>query len=264
MALPDHYTGKDGEIKIDGNIATLVNFSLDISVGTIASARIGKVSDLTYPGKKSVSGTITQVLITGDLLAMMIGADADITTSALETLLDTFNLDAAAREETTITNDPTDPTTVKATLTVGDAVTTAGSIMIHGTDSNDAQVTETINFAAMAVGDGAQVVHGSQIFKTTDFVTIMAALESGAASYSAIKLEGVSGTKTLKPGTSELFTIIGKVVDANGKYFQMTATDCFFTAGTFPIGDAETIVQTDLPFVLQDPDEDLELVWTSA
>jgi hypothetical protein len=263
MANPTHYTGSDGEIQIGGNPITLVNFSLDMSVGVINSATIGKRSDMKYAGKFDVTGTITQVLVTGDLMAMLIGATSDITTSTLETLLDTFTLDAGAREETTITTDPADPTSVKATLTVGDAVTTAGSIVIHGTDSSDDYVTEVLTFAAMAVGDPAQVIYGTQAFKTTDFVDIEAALESGAASYSAIKLEGVDGTKTITPGEPTLFNIIGKVTDGTS-YYQMTANNCFFTGGTFPIGDAETLVQTDLPFVMQDPDNDLTLVWTSA
>jgi hypothetical protein len=264
MALPTHYTGSDGEIQIGGAPTTLVNFSLDMSVGVINSASIGKRSDMKYAGKFDVSGTITQVLVTGDLMAKMIGAAADITTSSLEALLAATDLDAAAREELLITSDPTHPTSVKATMTVGDVLTTAGSIIIHGTDSSDNYVTEVISFAAMSVGDPAQVLYGSQAFKTTDFVDIEAALESGTAgNYSQIKLDGVSGTKTITPGEPTLFNIIGKVTDGTS-YYQMTANNCFFTGGTFPVGDAETLVQTDLPFVMQDPDSDLTLVWTSA
>lgn len=263
MALPTHYTGSDGEIQIGGSPTTLVNFSIDMAVGVINSATIGKRSDMKYAGKFDVTGTITQVLVTGDLMAKLIGDTSGITTSSLEVLLAATDLDAAAREELPITSDPTAATSVKATLTVGDAVTTAGSIVIHGTDSSDDYVTEVISFAAMAVGDPAQVLYGTQAFKTTDFVDIEAALESGAVSYSTIKLDGVDGTKTITPGEPTLFNIIGKVTDGTS-YYQMTANNCFFTGGTFPIGDAETLVQTDLPFVMQDPDTDLTLVWTSA
>ena len=263
MALPTHYTGSDGEIQIGGSPTTLVDFSIDMSVGVINSATIGKRSDMKYAGKFDVTGSITQVLVTGDLMAMLIGDTSGITTSTLESLLVATDLDAAAREELPITNDPTAPTSVKATLTVGDAVTTAGSIVIHGTDSSDDYVTEVISFAAMAIGDPAQVLYGTQAFKTTDWVDIEAALESGAVTYSQIKLDGVDGTKTITPGEPTLFNIIGKVTDGTS-YYQMTANNCFFTGGTFPIGDAETLVQTDLPFVMQDPDTDLTLVWTSA
>lgn len=263
MTLPTHYTGSDGEIQIGGAPTALVNFSIDMAVGVINSPAIGKRSDMKYAGKFDVTGTITEVLVTGDLMAMLIGDTSGITTSSLESLLAATDLDAAAREELPITSDPTAPTSVKATLTVGDAVTTAGSIVIHGTDTSDDYVTEVISFAAMAVGDPAQVLYGTQAFKTTDFVDIEAALESGAVTYSQIKLDGVDGTKTITPGEPTLFNIIGKVTDGTS-YFQMTANNCFFTGGTFPIGDAETLVQTDLPFVMQDPDTDLTLVWTSA
>ena len=259
-----HYTGKDGEIKIDGVVTTLVDFSIDISVGVIASGRIGKVSDKKYPGKKDITGKITQVLITGDLLAKLIGDTSTITTSSAETLLAATDLDAGAREELSITSDPTNPTTVKYTLTVGDADTSAGSVVVHGTDVDDNYVTEVIDFDAMSTGDAAQVKLGTQVFKTTDYIDVEAALEAGTTTYSTIKLEGVTGTKTITPGTSTMFDIIGKVVDDDGNYFQMTANNCFFTGGNFPISDAETLVQTDLPFVIQDPDADLSLVWTST
>ena len=263
MALPTHYTGSDGEIQIDTVITTLVNFSIDIGVGVINSPRIGKVSDMKYAGKKDVTGSITQVLVTGDLLAKLMGGT--IVTSTLETLLGVIDLDAAAREELPIGSDPTHPTSVKVTLTVGDAVTTAGSIVIHGTDASDDYITEVLDFAAMAVGDPVQVVNGTQAFKTTDFVDVEAALESGSpGNYSTLKIEGVTGTKSVSPGTSVLFNIVGRVEDAAGKHFQMTANNCFFTGGTFPIGDAENLVETDLPFVMRDADTDLTLVWSSS
>ena len=258
-----HYTGKDGEIKIDTVTTTLVDFSIDIAVGVIASGRIGKVSDKKYPGKKDITGKITQVLITGDLLAKLIGDTSTITTSTTEALLAATNLDAAAREELATDGSPTDPTSVKYTLTVGDANTTAGSVVLHGTDVDGNYVTEVIDFDAMTVGDAAQVKNGTQIFKTTDYIDVEAALESGTTVFSTIKLDGVTGTKTITPGTSTMFNIVGKVTDGTN-YFQMTANNCFFTGGNFPIADAETLVQTDLPFVIQDPDSDVSLVWTST
>lgn len=266
MALPTHYTGKDGEIKINGVATTLVDFDLSVDVGVITSSRIGKVSDTRYPGKKHVSGKIKQVLVTGDLFAMMIGATADITTSTLETLLAaTELLTSQGRHEIDAITDPTTPTSVKVTLTVGTVATTAGSIVIHGTDASGDYITEVLDFDAMAVGDGAQVVYGSQAFTTSDFVDVEAALAKGSSgTCSELKVEGVTGTKTITPGTSEKFTIIGKVVDAAGKHFQMTASNCFFVGGSFPIGDAEALVETDLPFEIEDADTDLELVWTSA
>lgn len=260
-----HFLGSDGEIKINGNVKSQVtDFVVDISVDTIASARVGQKSDKQYPGKVGISGSINEVLITAELLSFVVGDNNTLTTSSAEVLLAATDLDAAAREELPVTSDPTNPTSVKATLTVGDAVTTAGSIVIHGTDVNDDYVTEVIDFAAMAVGDPAQVVYGTQQFKTSDYVDIEAALESGTTTYSTIKLEGITGTKTMTPGDATLFTIIGKVVDADNNYAQITLNNCFFTSGNFPIGDANTLVACDLPFVCQNPDSDMSLVWTST
>lgn len=260
-----HFLGSDGEIKIDGNVKSEVtDFSVDISVNAIASARIGQKSDKNYPGKVGITGSINEVLITAELLSMVIGDSSTLTTSTLETLLAATDLDAGARDELAVTNDPTDPTSVKATLTVGDANVLAGSIVIHGTNTSDAYVTEVISFAAMTVGDPAQVLYGSQPFKTTAFVDVEAGLEKGAIAYSTLKLEGITGTKTMTPGDATMFTIIGKVIDANSNYAQITLTNCFFTGGNFPIGDADTLVACDLPFICQNPDTDMSLVWTST
>jgi len=263
MGLPEHYTGSNGVISIDSVPQTIAKFSIDVKTDVVVDYQIGDECDRSYPGKKHVTGLIEETLITGDNFAKLVGDTSTIATSSLETLLDTFNLDAGAREETTITDDPADPTTVKCTLNVGDAVTTAGAIVIHGTDSNDNYAVEVVDFAAMSVGDAAQVVQATQIFKTTDHVTIEAALESGSSSYSTIKLEGVDGVKTITLGESTYFDLIGKVEDSDGKYIQISLEDCWLTAGTFPIGDKNSIVKTALPFIVKNPGT-LDLAWTST
>ena len=268
MALPDHYTGKDGEIKIGGVATALVNFNIDINVGVITSGQIGQVSDLSYPGKKAVSGTITEVLITGDLMAMMMGADADITTSSTAACLAATDMSDNTRTEIVTGADTSaNPTSVKVTLTSCDTSNnSAGSIVLQGTDSSGDTVTEVMSFDAITAGDANQIKYGSQIFASVDYIDVSANLRQGAGdtAWNTLKVDWVSGTKSIVLGTSEHFDIIGKVEDANGKYFQMTANNCFFTGGTFPIGDAETLVETDLPFVMRDADTDLTLVWSSA
>lgn len=261
-----HFLGSDGIITVAGDVkAGITDFSIDISVDTIASARVGQKSDKQYPGKVGITGTLNEVLITPELLSFVVGDSNTLTTSSAEALLTATDLDAAAREELTITPNPTDPTSVKVTLTVGDAVTTAGSVVVHGTDVSGNYVTEVIDFAAMAVGDPAQVVYGSQQFNTTTFVDVEAALESGTpGNYSTLKIDGITGVKTMTPGDATLFTIIGKVIDPDSNYAQITLDNCFFTSGNFPIGDANTLVACDLPFICQDPDSDMSLVWTST
>jgi len=263
-----HFLGSDGEIKIAGNIKSqITDFSVDISVDTIASARVGQKSDKQYAGKVGITGTINEVLITAELLSFVVGDSNTLTTSSAATLLAATELLAATgRQEITITPDPANPTSVKVTLTVGDTDnTTAGSIVIHGTDATDNYVAEVIDFAAMTVGDPAQIKYGTQQFKTTTFVDAEAALAAGATGHcTEIKIEGITGTKTMTPGNATLFTIIGKVEDSDSNYAQITLNNCFFTSGNFPIGDANTLVACDLPFICQDPDSDMSLVWTST
>lgn len=262
-----HFLGSDGEIKIDGNVKSQVtDFSVDIAVDTIPSARVGQKSDKIYAGKVGITGSINEVLITAEMLSFVVGDSNSLTTSSAEALLVVTELLAAsARHEITITPNPTNPTSVKATLTVATDATTAGSIVVHGTDVSDNYVTEVIDFDAMTSGDPAQVVYGTQQFKSTTFVDVEAALASGTTGdCSELKIDGITGTKTMTPGNATLFTIIGKVIDADSNYAQITLNNCFFTSGNFPIGDANTLVSCDLPFVCQDPDSDMSLVWTTT
>ena len=260
-----HFRGSDGEIKIDGSVVTVVDFSVDITTSVIASPRVGKVADKKYAGKQDITGTITQVLVTPDLLSYVIGDSDSLTTSTAEDLLAATDVSANAWSEIAITSDPTDPTSVKCTLTAGDASANAGSIIIRGTNSSDDIVTEVIDFAAMEYGDAAQVIYGSQNFKTTDYVDVSANLQPTPSSVSnTLKIEGITGTKTMSPGNATIFDIIGKVEDSNSNHATITCNNCFFTSGNFPIGDSNTLVSCDLPFVVQDADDDVTLVWTST
>lgn len=265
MALPEIYTGENGQISIDTVLQTLADFTVTVSVDTIAVKEIGTPGDKTFTGKKHVEGVFEETLVKADIWSKMLGDVSNMTTSSLETLLDTFNLDAGAREEAAITTDPTDPTTVKVQLNVGDAVTAAGTIVIHGTDANGKYQAETINFDAMSVGDGTQTKYGIQVFETTDFVTIEAALESGAVSYSTLKIEGVSGVKTMTLSTgTTLFDLVGKVTEAStGKYLMMTMPDCFLLGGSFPVGDANMLVKSPMKFMMRDTSK-FNTAWTSA
>ncbi len=259
-----HYRGSDGEIKIEGNVVTMVNYEITVETNVIASPRIGKVADMNYAGKQAISGTVEQVLITGDLLAMVIGDSNTQTESTLETLRTVYEMDDGAREEVAFTASPTDPTTVKVAMTAGSVSTAAGSVVIHGTDNSDGYVTEVINLAAMVDGDPTQVVYGSQVFKTTEWLDIEAALGEAGTPDPTITIYGITGVKTMTPGNATIFDIIGKVEDDNGNYFQMTCNNCFFTAGNFPIGDSDTLVACSLPFVVHDADSDVSLSWTSV
>ena len=259
-----HYTGKHGTVTIDTVPVTVVEFNLDIATNVINDPRIGKKADKKYPGKQEYTGTITQTLITPELLSYVVGDSNSLTTSAAYVLLAETSLTAGAREEIAIGGNPTITTSVQATLGVGDVATEAGSIVIHGTDSSDEYVAEVFDFTALDVGAANQVVYGSQQFKTTDFVDVEAALEKGTVTDSTLKLDGITGTKTMVAGEPTLFDIFVEVKDANDNYTQVTLSNCFFTGGNFPVGDSDTLVRCDLPFVVQDADVDFELVWTTT
>ena len=257
-----HFRGSDGEIKIEGGTVTVVNFEITIETNVIASPRVGKVADMNYAGKQAVSGTISQVMITPELLSWVLSDT--VTTSSVESLLAVYDMDDGAREEVAITNDPTDPTTVKVTVTAGTNPIGPGSIVIHGTNSSGGYITEVIDVAAMVLGDPAQVLYGSQMFDTTDWLDIEASLGVTGATDPTIKLDGIDGDKQVTPGNPKLFSIIGKVEDASSNFATITCNNCFFTGGNFPIGDSDTLVACDLPFVIRDADVDVTLDWSST
>jgi len=260
-----HFTGSDGAITVGSDAVTVVDFSIDIDRSVIASGRVGKVSDKKYPGKLNITGAISQVLVTPELLSYVLGDSNSLTTSTLEELLGATDVSANAWSEVAITTDPAAATSLKVTLTAGDASANAGSIVVRGTNSSGSIITEVIDFDAMDYGDPAQVKYGSVVFATSDYVDVSANLQPTPSSISnTLKIEGITGTKTMVPGDATLFNIVGKVEDADSNYAQITANNCFFSAGNFPIGDSDTLVECNLPFVIQDPDEDLTLVWTST
>ena len=257
-----HFRGSDGEIKIEGGTVTVVNFEITIETNVIASPRVGKVADMNYAGKQAISGTISQVMITPELLSWVLSDT--VTTSSVEVLLAAYDMTTGAREEVAITNDPTDPTTVKVTVTAGTNPIGPGSIVIHGTNSSGGYITEVVDVAAMVLGDPAQVLYGSQMFTTTDWLDIEASLGVTGTIEPSIKLDGIDGDKQATPGNPKLFSIIGKVEDASSNFASITCNNCFFTGGNFPIGDSDTLVACDLPFVIRDADVDVTLDWSST
>ena len=70
-----------------------------------------------------------------------------------------------------------------------------------------------------------------------------------------------AGTGT--PGDPTYFSIWGRV-SKDSSIVDVSANNCFFTGGEFPIGDADTVVQCDLPFQIEDPSTDLTIVWSGC
>lgn len=65
---------------------------------------------------------------------------------------------------------------------------------------------------------------------------------------------------TCTPGDPTYFSIWGRV-SKDSSIVDISANNCFITGGELPIGDADTVVQCDLPFQIEDPSTDLTLNW---
>lgn len=59
------------------------------------------------------------------------------------------------------------------------------------------------------------------------------------------------------------FTFVGKTDDGSNSV-TITAANCFFTKGGFPVADADGIVEESMDFVMKDEDADLTITHVTA
>jgi|LGOV01.1.fsa_nt_gb hypothetical protein len=70
-------------------------------------------------------------------------------------------------------------------------------------------------------------------------------------------------THSYSPGNPQYFSIWGKLLK-DSEWLDVSANNCFITGGELPIGDADTVVQCDLPFQIEDPSTDFKIRWDSG
>ena len=243
------YTGEHMTIEIDdvaiGNAMVTFDFSRDIA----SHARSGKLSDLKLPGKLSVTGTLSRIMVDGELLGYVIG-DTTVSGGA-GTLHAGLTAPGAAGESVTdMTTTDSQSSRIKVTALTA-AITAGGYIIIYGTDVNDSKLTEVVQITTLGV---SEAITADKIFKTVTHVAAFDYVQAGGT----LKVESVAGASSIVVGTAKYFKLEG-ILTSGSSNIHVTADNCFLTGGQFSATDANEIASDELPFAMKDEDADLTL-----
>lgn len=139
-------------------------------------------------------------------------------------------------------------------------------ITVSGADVNSKAVSETIEVPEEVAASATKVLYGTQIFKSVESVTVGTNYGvSGVGADASIQLDTVTGTTVVTIGKPTYFSVEGRVYDESADTFiYLAAKNCFFTSSRLPIGDIDTVVDTEQEFRVVDPSADLYLGYINA
>ena len=263
MSLVTKLTGKEGVISVAGSEVLVADFEVVITRGTAVQPRVGKYSDRKRAGKVDVTGTLTRLDVDGSLLEKLLGGTPSDSSSE-ELHADADLVGGGINDIVTVGTDPTNPSVVKITITRGDADGTNSWITIQGTDNNDNDLAETVDVAAITAAVSPLTLYTKNVFKTVDFFTAGAGMNVGASDKTEVGLDAITGTRTVLIGAGTTFTFFGRAIDSSNNKCEVNIANCFFTEGSMAFGDADTYIAGPMSFTMEDPDDDLQLIYTTA
>lgn len=246
------YTGEHGILKIDSVAFAVAEVTANITRGTASHPRSGSLSDIQFPGKIGVTGTITRIMTDGELLGYAIG---DTTVSGSAVALDSgVTAPGAAGESIKDMDTSTASASSRIQLTaLTAAVTASGYAIVYGTDVNDDPISEIIAVPTLAVSEAVQ---GDVIFKTATHIAAFDWVQAGGT----IKVDAIAGAASLVVDTAQYFDI-DMYVESGSSNIHLLANNCFLTSGSFSFTDADNIVGDVLNWTMQDPTADLSLTY---
>lgn len=240
------YTGVNGALTIDGVAFADVQFDIRWATGDVNYPRSNKRSDGCIPGKRTVTCKIRKVFQHEDAsIVLGYGITDTPTTGSAGALLAATTITADTMAA--ITSNPATPSRVTITLSV-DAITTAGKIVVYGTDVNDVPITEI--FAVPLNAPSGTVYTGSKVFKTTTHLAFVDVASTGGAKAA---VAGIAGDATMKFGDPKIFDIVGTLTKG-AKTITITLTDCWLKNGGITWTDAGKVIEVDADVSMHDPD----------
>ncbi len=262
MALVSKLTGVEGIVSV-GSEVLVADFSLVVTRGAATQPRVGKYSDRKRAGKVDVTGTLTRLDIDGAMTEKLLGGTpAD---SSSEVLHADADLAGGGDEDVVdVGTDPTNPSVVQVTITRGDADGTASFIIISGTDANGSTYSESLDVAALTVASSPITLFTKAAFATVDNFVAGGGMNVGAADKTEVGLDAITGTRTVTIAAGTTFTLFGRAIDSSNNKYEINNANCFFTEATLAFGDADTFIDGPLSFTMEDPDADLQLIYTTA
>jgi hypothetical protein len=247
--VQDYFERRHGIITVDGeelDIPTVFNAKFKWS--TQERDVIGYNSMRTIPVALGCNGTIERDMTDLKLLTKLLSSTAARTGTA-EALHAGLSLAADDLLE------PTDAEIATASRIsfecITAPITTAGSLVVYGTDAQGGKIAELVEVGLLTVG---QKVTTKQYFKTAPEVAIIGIRSTGNG---LLKMDSVAAGATITPGRPKKFTISAEVEDEDtGNSLTLTINNCFFTDGAF---DIETPMSDKMAFAVELPSRDIIL-----
>lgn len=237
-----YLTGVHGKVYVDDVEVANATFSIKVTRGVATHNRGNSWSDVKAAGKLDMTGTINRIQTSVDFLGKVLtGSVLTGTANALHAGLTLDGSDAV----TEMTDDDSKSSKIKFSC-ITSAITTAGTIVLRGTDANDEAITEEIAVGTLDVGE---YVTSTKIYKTLEDVRVIGVDSTGNG---LLKVDSVAGSANYSVGRPAYFKLKGELDDGTTVTY-VEANNCFLTEGEFKFTDADEIVEDNLSFTMEDP-----------
>lgn len=241
------YTAVKGVLNYGGDIA-FVKFDINWNRDVAKQERGGKWSPLNLPGGFEAKGTVTVIVVDGELHAASINETP--TTGTAEELKTGRSVAADGWVDNTDTVIAT-PSRIRITVETS-AITTEGYIYLDGEDAAGNHISDVVYVGLLGVGE---------------FATSRAVFLKGYGTYNhgirstgvgTLKIHSIAGDSTVNVGSPKIGNLIGSVVDGASNV-TITCNNVFFTGGGLPVESVNTVIKGEFPFVMRDADADFTL-----
>jgi hypothetical protein len=250
-----HYTGQQGRIYLTGHtlLASAI-FDIPITRGAASHARGGAWSDLSAPGKIGpLVITAKGILRNANLIGGMLTDASTSGQAAVLVAADTIVADTVVPCSTS----PSSPSRIRFAFVkgAGAGITTAGQIIVFGTDANGAKSSEIIEVGLTT--DATKNFDGKILFATVTHFSVIDLVIDGAGTG---ELRSLAGAASYTVGFPTYYDLECTVLDdVTGDYILATFHHAWISKGTFASGDASKMLDEDVAFTILDPDADVAI-----
>jgi hypothetical protein len=231
---------------IDGTAFADIQYDIRWGTSDVMYPRSNKRSDGCIPGKRSVQTKIKKVFVHEDAGIVLGYSMSDTPITGANGVLQAANTFTADSVEAIGAN-PTAASRVK--ITVGTAaITTAGKVIVYGTDASDQVIAEiyTIPLGTVAT----TTFTGTKVFKTTTHYAIIDLVGDTGCT---LALDSVAGSSTLTFGDPKIFDLVGTLTKG-AKSITITQQDCWLKNGGIAWVDSGRVIEVDAEVSMHDPD----------
>lgn len=243
------YMDAHGVITIEGSPVLDIEYDVKWKTTFVEVERPGQSAKTLPTKKRTVTTKIKKAaLATGDP-AILLGYGMTATPSTGSTTVVKAATAITADSVVAFTTSPATPSQIRGTLSVG-AITTAGKIIVYGTDVNDNTIEDVLTIPLGATI--AATFTTQKVFKTTTHYVV---IDVASTNSTEIAFAGIGGTATFTFGNVKVFDIVGTWThpDATSSII-ITQPKCMVENGGLSISSAKPI-PVDIDVRMYDPDD---------